>query len=54
MSRMYNDPADLSGTGAAPSSIGNQLRTDYYHKKALIEAKRAQYFMPLADVTAMP
>jgi N4-gp56 family major capsid protein len=51
---MYNDPANLSGTGAVPSGVGTQLRTDYYHKKALIEAKRAQYFMPLADVTAMP
>lgn len=49
MSRMYNDPI-----GGTPSSVGNQLRTDYYHKKALIEAKKAQYFMPLADVTAMP
>ena len=41
------------GTGA-DSTIGTQLRTDYYAKKAMIEAQKTQYFMPLADVTAMP
>ncbi len=45
----YNDP--LGGT---PSDIGPQFRTDYYHKKALIEAQKEQYFSQLADVTAMP
>lgn len=36
------------------SSVGPQINTEYYHKKALIEAVREQYFQPLADVTAMP
>lgn len=49
MSRTYNDPA-----GGTPSSVGTQFRTDHYVKKALIEARELQYFMPLADVTAMP
>jgi len=47
--RMYNDPA-----GGTPSEVGPQFRTDFYQKKALIEAQKEQYFMPLADVTAMP
>lgn len=37
-----------------PSNIGTQIRTDYYNKKALIEAKKEQYFGQLADVTKMP
>lgn len=45
----YNDPI-----GGTPSDHGPQIRTDYYHKKALIEAQKEQYFTQLADVTAMP
>ncbi len=41
------------GDGSA-SDIGTQFRTDYDHKKALIEAQKEQYFSQLADVTAMP
>ena len=37
-----------------PSSIGNQNRTDYFQKKALIEIRKEQYFTQLANVTAMP
>ena len=47
--RVYNDPA-----GGNPSTVGSQIRQDHYLKQALIEARREQYFMPLADVTAMP
>lgn len=49
MSRSYNDPV-----GGTPSQVGSQIRTDHYVKKALIEARREQYFMQLADVTSMP
>ena len=49
MSRNYNDPIN-----ADPSSVGGQIRTDHFYKKALIEAKKEQYFMPLADVRSMP
>ena len=36
------------------SDVGEQIRKDYYHKMALVEAVREQYFQPLADTTAMP
>lgn len=49
MARQYNDPA-----GGTPSDIGGQFRTDHYVKKALIEARELQYFMPLSGVTNMP
>lgn len=41
------------GTGQN-STIGKQLRTDMYQKKALIEAAKEQYFGQMADTTAMP
>lgn len=47
--RTYNDPI-----GGTPSEVGSQIRQDHYLKSALIEARRSQYFTPLADVTAMP
>lgn len=49
MTQKYNDPL-----GGSQSSVGNQLRTDYYNKQALIEARKEQYFQQLADVTSMP
>ena len=48
----YNSPSSTaSGTA---SQIGAQARTDYYYKKAIIAVRDQQYFMPLADVRAMP
>lgn len=49
MAREYNDPAN----GDA-STIGTQMRTDYFYKEALIEARKEQYFTQLADVRGMP
>ena len=49
---MYNAPSS-SASGTA-SDIGPQARTDYYYKKAIIAVRDMQYFMPLADVRAMP
>tara|TARA_B110000879_G_scaffold12856_1_gene16086 strand:- start:2561 stop:4000 length:1440 start_codon:yes stop_codon:yes gene_type:complete len=49
MSITYNDPK-----GGTASGVGAQVRTDYYAKKALVEASKEQYFGQLADVTAMP
>ena len=46
MAQVYGD-----GTN---STIGAQARTDFYYKKALIQSRDKQYFMPLADVRAMP
>ena len=44
----YNDP------GTTASTIGSQIRTDYYYRKALVEAAKEMYFGQLADVRAMP
>jgi len=49
MPEIYGDPA-----GGTESSIGSQTRTDFYQKKALIEAKKEQFFGQLADVISMP
>jgi hypothetical protein len=34
--------------------IGAQFRVDFYNKKALIEAKKKQFFGQLADTISMP
>ena len=52
MANLYNSPSS-SASGTA-SGIGPQARTDFYFKKALIKVRDIQYFMPLADVRAMP
>lgn len=49
MTIRYNRP-----TSGQPSSVGSQLQTFYFQKKALIEAAKEQYFGQLADVTSMP
>lgn len=49
MTQIYNDPA-----GGSASTIGTQLRVDYYKKKALIEAKKEMYFGQMADTINMP
>ena len=41
------------GTGSN-SSVGSQIRSDYFYKKALIEAVKEAYFSQMADVTSMP
>lgn len=45
--------AHVYGTGSN-STVGTQLRTDYYYKKALVEAAKESYFGQLASVYAMP
>lgn len=45
--------AQIYGTGSN-SSVGTQLRTDYYNKKALVEAAKEMYFGQLANTIAMP
>ena len=47
--QIYNDPINGS-----PSSVGPQARTDYYHKKALIDAAKETYFGQHADTMNMP
>jgi len=49
MPRSYNDPA-----GGTVSTVGGQIRTDSYIKKALIETQKERYFGQLANVQSMP
>lgn len=49
MVQIYNDPA-----GGSASTVGSQFRTDKYVKKALIEARRLQYFMQLSSTVGLP
>lgn len=49
MPRIYSDPA-----GGDASSVGGQIRIDHYHKRALIEMRKEQYFGQLANVKNMP
>lgn len=44
----YNSPPSVA------SDIGAQMNTFYWHKKAIIEAKKEMFFTPLADVMSMP
>ena len=48
MAIQYNIP------GTTPSTMGTQYNTQYYYKKALIDAKKEMFFSPLADVRSMP
>lgn len=49
----YNVDQRKYGDGSN-SSIGPQIRTDYYKKKALIDVVKESVFSPMADATAMP
>jgi len=49
LKQQYKDPA-----GDTPSSVGAQLRTDHFSKKALIEAVKEEYFGQLASSRNMP
>lgn len=44
---------EIYGNGTN-STIGTQINTSFYQKKALIDLVKEQYFSPLADVTTMP
>jgi len=44
----YNDPH------TTPSTVGSQIRIDYYYRKALVEAAKEMYFGQMANVRAMP
>ena len=48
-----NDSERIYGDGTN-SSIGAQINTYYYDKKALIEIAKEQFFGQLADTTSMP
>lgn len=44
----YNAPPGIA------SDIGPQFNTFFWHRKAIIDAKKDMYFTPLADVISMP
>jgi len=46
---LYNAPPATDSTVG-----GGQMNEFFYQKKALIDAKREMYFMPLADTMSMP
>ena len=48
MTMQYKNPPTTAST------VGPQINTQYYEKKALIEAQKEQYFTQLADVASMP
>lgn len=50
----YNAPAAGAESTIDVGGNSEQFNTFYWLKKALIEAKKLEYFMPLADVTNMP
>jgi N4-gp56 family major capsid protein len=52
----YNAPSvDGSGTKSSIDGAGsNQMLTFFYLKKAIVYARKLQFFMPLANVTNMP
>lgn len=54
MTNQYNNPAGIAGSPQKASSTGEQIRTDYHHKKAIMDASKEQFFTPLSDVTNMP
>jgi len=49
----YNAPPTTK-SGIDTGGNANQMNTFYYLKKAIIDARKDQYFMPLADVVSMP
>lgn len=50
----YNAPALGAKSSIDSGSNGTQMNTFFWLKKALIEARKEQYFMPLASVVNMP
>lgn len=49
----YNDPA--GGTASSIEGAGSkQMNTYFWHRKAIVEAKKEMFFTPLADVISMP
>lgn len=52
---MLNYNAPIDGTPSDIDGVGSDQMNDFkWLRKSIIEARREQYFMPLASVTAMP
>lgn len=52
MAHQYNNPNTTAST--IEGSGSSQMNTFYWHKKAIVEARKEQFFMPLADTISMP
>ena len=50
----YNDPSGYGQSGGTDSSIGPQINTFFWQRKALIELKKQMYFSRFADPVTMP
>ena len=50
----FENPNAYNAPHGTASTVGPQIRVDYYKRKALAEAAKEMYFGQLADVTAMP
>lgn len=50
----YNAPIDGQKSTIDVGGNSDQMNTFYWLKKAIITARKEQYFMPLASVTSMP
>ena len=48
------NPSAYNAPHATPSTVGSQIRVDYYFRKALVEAAKESYFGQLANTRAMP
>ena len=52
MAQQYNAPNGSPSTVEGAGS--SQMNVFFWHKKAIIESRKEQYFMPLADTISMP
>ena len=52
MAHQYNAPNGSPSTVEGAGS--SQMNVFFWHKKAIIESRKEQYFMPLADTISMP
>src|SRR5690606_34828629 len=54
MSLNYNGGTSFDPSGIDKAAANDQLQTFYWLKKSLIEARKEQYFLPLASTIGMP
>jgi len=54
MAANFENGAIYGATDGSTSTAGSHIRTDYYNKVALVEARKSQFFSQMADVTSMP
>ena len=54
MSTPFENPNAYNDPHTTPSTVGSQIRIDYFYRKAMIEAAKEAYFGQMANVRAMP